>query len=251
MDQSPETIDEVLHKLDAIIEKSVNENTMFGIFAYLYRRTTFEIKKEIAKGSFEDNPRMEKFDVAFANLYLSAIKAYESQMPVCDSWKISFDSCNSKLSIIQHMLMGMNAHINYDLGIAASTIMHGKNIKSLENDFRKVNEILSKLIDEIQSRISRVSRLMFILDWMGGRYDERIINYRMIKARHDSWEIANELSNLSEIQRVEYKYNLDQEVTNISERIRNPRSRVLRYSLKFIRIFEQKKIGMVISRLQK
>lgn len=248
--QESKTIDEVLATLDLIIEKSIQENNILGVFAYLYRRTTYEVKTEIEKGSFEDNERMAHFDVAFANLYLKAFKGYLENEPICDSWRISFDARNSKLTIMQHLLMGMNAHINYDLGIAASTIMHGKPLKELENDFRKVNAILANLIDEMQRRIGRVSYLMFILDYLGGRRDERIINFNMIKARHQSWEIANELWRIGEEKNHWRKLLLDEEVTNDSAMIKNPPSRILKYSLRVIKTFEHKNVGKIISKLR-
>ena len=94
MYDEPKTIDDVLQALDAIIDRSIKENNVLGIFAYLYRRTTFEVKSEIEKGAFEDNERMAAFDVAFANLYLQAFKNYLQQTPVCNSWRISFLICS-------------------------------------------------------------------------------------------------------------------------------------------------------------
>lgn len=250
MYDEPKTIDDVLQALDAIIDRSIKENNVLGIFAYLYRRTTFEVKSEIEKGAFEDNERMAAFDVAFANLYLQAFKNYLQQTPVCNSWKISFEARKSNLTIMQHLLMGMNAHINYDLGIAASEIMKGKPIHELENDFRKVNAILAQLIDEMQKRIGRVSYLMFVLDFIGGRQDERLINYNMIKARHESWNIATELWNMKDEHRPARIKLLDEEVKLTSEMIKRPPSIALRLSLKMVKTFEVRNVGKVISRLK-
>ncbi len=244
------TIDEVLNSLDLIIAKSVKENDIRGVFAYLYRRTTFEIKKEIEKGAFEDNRRMEEFDVIFANLYLDAFRGYLENQPICESWKISFEAGNKNVTIFQHLLMGMNAHINYDLGIAASTMMKGKSLHELQKDFDKVNGILANLIDEMQNRIERVSYFMFILDWVAGRSDEHIINYQMIRARHHSWEIANELWKMEEEQIHQRKLQLDLAVKKTSELIKTPNSRILRFSLKLIKAFEHKNVGRVILKLE-
>ncbi len=245
------TIDEVLASLDLIIEKSVKENNTLGIFAYLYRRTTYEIKIQIEKGAFQDNQRMHDFDVSFANLYLDALRGYMEDRPICKSWKISFEAGGKNLTIMQHLLMGMNAHINYDLGIAASNIMKGKHMHDLEKDFRKVNAILATLIDEMQDRIGRVSYLMFIIDWLGGHKDERIINMKMIQARHHSWEVANELWQMEEEEVHKRKMQIDAHVRNTSEMIENPRSKLLKYSWKVIRIFEHRNISKIISILER
>ena len=39
------SIDEVLDQLDYIIEQSVSDDNYFCAFAYIYRKTTFEVKK--------------------------------------------------------------------------------------------------------------------------------------------------------------------------------------------------------------
>lgn len=71
------TIDEVLHELDLIIENSLKENSFLGIFAYVYRRTTAQIKAEIENQTFDDNVRLEKFDVSFANFFIDAHQQYK------------------------------------------------------------------------------------------------------------------------------------------------------------------------------
>lgn len=183
MDNQARTIEDVLNELDSIIEDSVKENNRLGIFAYIYRRTTAQIKQAIADKRFEDNERMEKMDVTFANLYLTAYKNFFSDKTISKSWMIAFQAKNQKLTIIQHIILGMNAHINLDLGVAASEIMPPDKIDDLKNDFMLVNQILKDLINEMQYRVSRVSRTMFLLDWIGQNEDEKIINFSIVKAR--------------------------------------------------------------------
>lgn len=69
---SATSIKQVLEQLDFIIEETVNENNHLGVFAYVYRRTTAEIEHAINIGRFDDNARMEKMDVTFANFYIKA-----------------------------------------------------------------------------------------------------------------------------------------------------------------------------------
>ncbi|WP_055443520.1 DUF5995 family protein [Lacinutrix himadriensis] len=80
--QRPTTIPEVLDQLDIIIEQSIANNDRIGLFAFIYRRTTAEILKEIQLQNFEDNTRLEKLDVAFANLYLDAYNNYIHNKPL-------------------------------------------------------------------------------------------------------------------------------------------------------------------------
>lgn len=97
---------------------------------------------------------MEMLDVIFAQRYISAYKNWKEGKPITDSWKIAFDFGKVKNSMImQHLLLGINAHINLDLGIAtlettsfqdekSKAKCFYKNFNSIVTDFTVVNEIL-------------------------------------------------------------------------------------------------------------
>lgn len=245
-----QSIDEVLNELDLIIEESVAKNNYLGIFAYVYRRTTAQIKLAIGNKIFEDNERLEKFDVAFANFYLKAYRDYFDGQPVSEAWRAAFDARNRKLILMQHLLMGMNAHINFDLGIAAEELMNGKPIENLRNDFMKVNEILASLVDELQAKIGRVSPLMVLLDWIGGRTDEKIINFSMTKAREYSWLNACELAAMNQEGKTKKISAMDRFVTNLTKIIGNPPSLMLKLAVKIIRLSEVKDLKRLITQLE-
>jgi hypothetical protein len=155
MNNQAKTIDEVLEQLDAIIADSVKNNDPLGFFAYIYRRTTAQIKQAILAKKFEDNERMEKFDVLFANKYLDAYRDFHNGSAVCSPWVVAFDVKTDKLTILQHIILGMNAHINYDLGMSAAEFSEGGPTDSLKNDFMKVNDVLASLVDELQVKVGR------------------------------------------------------------------------------------------------
>lgn len=240
------TIDEVLQKLDLIIEDSLKENSFLGIFAYVYRRTTAQIKTEIENQIFEDNVRLEKFDISFANLYFDAYEQYKSGQPLSASWKIAFKAEYENFTIIQHILLGMNAHINLDLGVAAASEMQGQPIQALENDFTKVNDVLAGLVGEMQSKLGKLSPLMFFLGWIGGRTDDQIIDFSMRKAREQSWETANKLWNSDEVHRKEKINEVDIIVTILSEIIKHPVTIIVKYVLRLMKIFEEKDLKRII-----
>lgn len=244
------TIQNVLDQLDIIINESIATNSRMGLFAYIYRRTTFEIASEIAKGNFENNQRLETLDVAFANLYLDAYDAYKNKQDVSAVWMFAFDNVDKPLTILQHIILGMNAHINLDLCIATAATMSGQDIRDIEADFNTVNDILFQITNELQDRISRVSPLMFILDWIGEHKDEKIIDFSMRKAREQSWNSANLLWSLGENQNEDAIHKMDHLVLKLSERIKAPKSRVVRFLLKLMQKFETKKVSTIISKLK-
>lgn len=244
------TIQDVLKELDRIIEESIENNSRTGLFAYIYRRTTFEIASEISLGHFEDNERLEKFDVVFARLYLDAYEAYKNNQEVSAAWAYAFDQVDKPLTIVQHILLGMNAHINLDLAVAAATVMEGKDIHAIENDFHKVNDILFQITNELQDRLSRVSPLMFMLDLIGKNKDEKIINFSMRKARLQSWNAAKRLWSLDEESSERAINKIDRVVLLLSRLIKSPTSPTIWLFLKLIHAFETKEISVVIAKIQ-
>lgn len=245
-----QNIYEVLEELDKIIELSVKENNYLGIFAYVYRRTTAEVLKGVENKSFDDNARMVRMDVTFANLYLQAYQNYRMNRMISQSWQTAFDAKNEELTILQHILLGMNAHINLDLAIAASSIMEGSDIHLLEEDFNRVNVVLAHIVDELQRKTGKVSRFLFLLDWAGKRNDERFINFSMSKAREQSWNSAVTLWSLNSSAKTDAIYRLDSAVNTIAKQLRSPSSGLLRRMLKFIGYFEEKSVSKIINAMK-
>jgi len=245
----PTTIQEVLDQLDLIIADSVDSNDRLGLFAYVYRRTTAEILKEIQLENFEDNRRMEKMDVIFANLYLDAYNGNKNNKKISKSWEFAFVNKNKRLTILQHIMMGINAHINLDLAIATSSVMFGKELSDIEKDFNKVNDILFNITNEIQDKLSRVSRLLFLLDIIGKKSDEKVIDFSMRKAREQAWNSANLLWALEPDHQSDAIIEIDSVVLQLSNILASPKSRFIRFVLQAIQKFEEKDVGIIISKL--
>lgn len=247
----PKTIKEVLETLDLIIDETVNDNNKLGIFAYVYRRTTAKIEEAINNKRFEDNARMEKMDVIFANFYIQAYFDFKEGKPVSHAWEASFNARNKKISIVQHLMLGMNAHINLDLGQAAALTSSASQIQSLKNDFMEVNKVLAELTDVMQKKLNRVSPLMFLLDWIGHRQDEILVNFSMIKARDQAWMLAEELASLLGDKKEARIKRADQNVTSLSETLINPPGKLLKFAVRILGIFEEKKVSKIIKNLEK
>lgn len=245
----PTTTQEVLDELDSIIASAITDNSFLGIFAFVYRRVTAQIKNEIELGNFEDNERMELFDVIFANRYIDAVRNHKNNQPVSQAWKIAFDCQKDSLSITQHLLIGMNAHINLDLSIAASVVMQGKRIQDLQHDFDRINEILAGLTNEVQSKLGNVSKLVFILDVIGKNTDEKILDFSMKKARGFAWKNAVQLSALSDADKQVRIGHIDNVVLALGECIKAPRSIFVQLILKVIQYFEVKEVAKVMEGL--
>src|SRR6266542_2067284 len=83
-----------------------------------YLRTTRAVGAELETGGFVDPPWVERWDVAFAGLYLDALEADQRGEVPSGPWKVAFAAADEQataLPPLRHVLLGMNAHINYDL----------------------------------------------------------------------------------------------------------------------------------------
>lgn len=194
--QQINSIDDVIAALGNIILEAQNNNDTSGYFAALYRKVTIRVKEGIANNEFEDGPRMERLDVAFASRYLDAYHAWKNDQPVTASWQKAFNiSTHYWPIVLQHLLMGMNAHINLDLGIAAAEVSQNKNINMQQNDFNKINSILSSLVAEVQNNLADIwPRLKWILQRTKG-VDDFLVDFSMQLARDGAWEFAVSLAN--------------------------------------------------------
>ena len=188
------TIDEVIELLGQIIQDSKLENSTYGYFAALYQKVTICIKENLNTNYFDDDARMEKLDVEFANRYLSAYFEHCKGRRVSDSWQAGFDIAkNPSIIVLQHLLLGMNAHINLDLGITAADIAKDGEMAELEADFNRINEILATLVEEVQNNLGEIwPFLLKILKWSKNA-DDYMVNFSMYLARDGAWRFANRL----------------------------------------------------------
>lgn len=191
------TIDDVIHRLNLIVDECKQTQDKLGYFAVLYRKVTIRVKQGIARNEFEDNQRMEKLDVLFANRYFEAYDAYRSNQPCSACWQVAFDTSKQHGQIIlQHLLLGINAHINLDLGIAALDTAGLLPLTSIQHDFNTINAILSDMVDGVKTNIGKVSPvfkwLMPIADSLDSM-DEILVNFSIHTARDGAWMFANAL----------------------------------------------------------
>lgn len=194
-----ETVDEVLHALDAIIERALRDGDRRGYFAVLYRKVTAKVKEGLESDFFDDPDRMARLDVLFADRYLEAEQAFSRGTALTRSWKTAFDAGGRwRPLILQHLLLGINAHINLDLGIATARCSPRDQLPALHDDYKRVNEILASMIAEIQKNIGTISPWMGLLDRIGGRGDDEVIRFSIERARACAWEFANRLARLPE-----------------------------------------------------
>jgi hypothetical protein len=245
-----QTIDEVIARLDQMIARCIQEQSKLGYFAALYRNVTVSVRDGIAAGRFEDGPRMERFDVAFANRYFEAFDRAWREEQTTQSWRVAFHAASQWSPVIlQHLLLGMSAHINLDLAIAAAEIAPGEQLPGLKKDFFEITVLLSELIDSVQERIDQVSPWFRLIDRLGGRTDERLCAFAIAEVREEAWKMAEALASLPTEAFEQLVAERDQSVAEIGNLIRSP-GLLLNVGLWLVRAREIHPIPLVIRTLQ-
>lgn len=229
------TIDEVIDALTGVIDQARADGSRLGYFPALYRQVTRQVKKGIAEGRFADGARMERLDVIFANRYLQALEDWRAARPASRCWQLAFTGAQrTDRAIIQHLLLGMNAHINLDLAVAAAEVAPGAAIHSLQGDFEQINRILSEQIDSVQTAIATVAPLMWLLDFAGGEDEERLVAFSLTKARDAAWMQALVLAAQDPAAKRATMQRIDDAITLIGSGVLNPPGFLLRNAVKFI-----------------
>ena len=217
------SIDEAIEAMDARIDRCLDTGDRGGLFAVVYRAVTARVRDDIREGLFDDCERLERFDVLFARRYLDAVRAWDEDAPVPHSWALAFETDTRADRIaLQHVLLGINAHINLDLGIAAVDATAAGEVDELRADFELINDVLADLIDQMQHAIATVSPWSALVDRVGLRLDEALASFVLRQARAEAWDLAVSLSRLPPEARESAIERRDRAVMDFGRRIAQP-----------------------------
>lgn len=118
-------------------------------FLATYQRTTGAVARAIDRGLFEDPAWVEEWDVVFADLYLAAFDAERAGGEgVPRPWRLAFDA-PADLQPLRQVLLGINAHINYDLPQALLAVISVEQftdealLDSRRRDHERIDGVLS------------------------------------------------------------------------------------------------------------
>lgn len=190
------TIQEVVDGLAGEVQRAKEQKDRVGYFASLYRQVTVAIQRDVAARAFDDNERMDHYDACFANRYFAALGGWRNSADgVPATWRDALTATQRPdLAIVQHLVLGVNAHINVDLAIATAEAATGQDINSLKNDFDRINDILVGVLRRIQNVLNGISPAMALIDTIGGRFDDKILGFSIKRARGAAWHAAVVLS---------------------------------------------------------
>lgn len=191
-----------------------------GYFPALYSRVTSRIAEAISDKSFEDGARMERLAVTFADYYLRAVAvASPADRPRC--WQATWDVAgDGRLLIVQHLLLGINAHVNHDLALAVVDIARDTgDLPGVRPDFLAVNDVLATTYVDVLRDLDRVSRWTNEAAALGGG---RLFNFSLRVARDQAWAAAERLYPLDAAAAAAYRAELDRLVSVLAYLVTRP-----------------------------
>jgi hypothetical protein len=162
-------IDGLLDRMGALLEPMVEAEDPRRYFLAVYMRTTAAVRTELADarlGGFVDPEWTEAWDLAFADLYLDAIERWNEDGSAPGPWQVAFAAGmeGPRVPPIRHLLLGMNAHINYDLPQALLAVIPDEAFddprlrERRAKDHRHIDEILASRVPE-EDRLLRAVEL--------------------------------------------------------------------------------------------
>ncbi|MGH9225176.1 MAG: DUF5995 family protein [Acidimicrobiales bacterium] len=195
-------VDDVVRLLTAVTDQARAAAHRRGYFAAMYRQMSVAVQRGIESGYFNDGPRMSRFTAIFANRYLHALDTFQGGAEPTRSWRASFSCCERRdRLILQQVVLGINAHVNLDLGVAAAEVAPGDEIHHLRGDFERINTIIGGLLDAVQEAIGAFSPLLDLLWRVTDRPGDEVLNFSFAVARDEAWRHAVVLAGLPPAER--------------------------------------------------
>jgi hypothetical protein len=192
-------LDDVVEGFAALERRFRQQSDRRCIFLTLYGVISVAVREKVAQRFFEDNDWVGRYAVAFANLYREALEHDEAgrlaQLPA--AWRLCFDFARAASgTVLQDLLLGVNAHVNNDLAFALSTVSVDPDRALRHRDHTKVNEVFGSVLETATTRIAGLYApgLEMLDDW-AGEIDELVGLFSIEVARESAWEAAVSMAN--------------------------------------------------------
>jgi hypothetical protein len=193
-------VNELIGRMEALLPPLEERRDPARYFLATYLRTTRAVQAELAAGGFLDTAWVERWDVAFADLYLDALETVAAGERPSEPWSVAFGAGTEDFPPLRHVLLGMNAHINYDLAQSLLAVITDEEfddptlIAGRAADHRHIDGVLASRVGAEDTELeaatggrSRSDRLLGPLN--------RLATRRFLKeSREKVWANARQLS---------------------------------------------------------
>lgn len=210
---------EIVNKMDRMAREWELREDKRAIFLRCYCMMTRNMVTALGDKRFIDQDWVGDMLNRFAEYYFDALACFDCGEEVPMVWRYVHDAAEHKdLHVLQHLFLGVNAHINYDLVLTLYELLQPEwdqlsedNRRNRHLDHQQVNTIIEETIDRVQDEVvEQYNPRMDLVDKMMGRLDERLIGGLIRKWRKSVWnntllllETKNEEEVKAHIQQIE------------------------------------------------
>lgn len=153
----------LIERMEEIGARLIADNDERQHFHGAYVRSTKAVMADADAGHFVDGAWAHRWGIAFAQLYMDAFDAWERGDDPSGPWQVAFEATRDPdIPPLRHALLGINAHINYDLPQALLAVITDEEFDDPEvlavraKDHAHVDSILVRRIPEEDKRMAEV-----------------------------------------------------------------------------------------------
>ena len=174
-----------------------------AVFLSCYLMMTRNTLAAIDRCEFGDCDWVARLLHRFADYYFDALDAYERSPESAPTvWRLAHDATHGDHTLpVQKLLVGVNAHINYDLVLTLVDLLDDE-WPDADHDLRRrrqcdydlINVVIAETADMVQDEVlERHSPWLDVFDRGLGRLDERIAVRLLSRWRTQVWRHAIDL----------------------------------------------------------
>ena len=166
-----------------------------AVFLTVYSRMTATVRDAIDDGAFIDREWAASYLVAFAERYRRALVAFERRAfaSLPRPWLIAFAAAaRGETLVAQDALLGINAHITYDLTYALGDVGIDPDRDAKRADHDLINAVLARLVQTAQDALVEAYAAVGIagIDRLLDPLDDRLALFGLKGVREFAWRNA-------------------------------------------------------------
>jgi hypothetical protein len=196
-------IEALLARMDDRLAEFRRDDDSRQVFLTVYRAMTETMHRSLRRDMFLDPAWSRDLTLRFAGLYFDADEAFVEGSGCPEPWDVAFRAAQADhILVLEHALLGINAHIVYDLPRAvADTLVafgdtegegdHASLLARRRFDFEVVNHLLARTTDQVQLLLAEhFTPTIRLLDRLAFRLDEYAAEAFLRYARTQGWHTA-------------------------------------------------------------
>jgi hypothetical protein len=194
-----DVVDALVARMEGVLVQLEDDGSPARFFLGTYLRTTQAIGLAVDKRVFDDPGWVEAWDIDFATMYLDALTTYgKDPAAVARPWRLAFGA-DPDLRPEAHVLLGMNAHINYDLPqslirlIPPADFADPHVLKRRHHDHKRIDRVLAARVAAEDVALQRAGGSRTALDRVASPANRWASRAFLREARRTVWKATEAL----------------------------------------------------------